>query len=652
MSWLKPLAPFLATALLGAPALDQLPAWAQGPAACTEAPPADADAWVLLDRTEFTYRGGGEIRLRAFRLVKILTEQGLEARAFERDGLGGAASRIEKLKGWNLRPDGTLVTLDKAWVATVSASGNGELTRDQRTVALLDRVVKGSLVAFESQEVLRPPLGPLVVTPVMGPHPVRTWELAWVKSANGFPSLGAEPIPPRMATWNLPPGFPPPAPDATQIRLEGVPAAPRRVRGAPHPQDTLPWVLVRFQDPALPGSMDGSTWDSIARGTHTRFELPRAPFAPVPEARGLDALRAALRWIQTSIRYRIVYLSPERGWQPATPASVLRNRYGDCKDQAAFLLNAAREAGFHAVPALARIHEGHAEPVQPPSPYAFNHVITAIRLETPSGLPAEVTTPKGRYLLVDPTDAFSPLGRLATAHRGRQVLICEPEGGLWVPVPPDATSRPAVTVALDGQITEGLAFEGTLTLREQEDALGLRSAALEGPGPVEAWVGGHLNLPPGSTWQPVSVDDPMAGNGTVNLVLRLKAPGALRKAGGAWSLAGLGLPRAPWPIQKLGRPRLSAVETGAWIGWSWKAHLKMGGVLAPTGPAASLETPFRKATFQAARAEDGWSLAFTQTCEPRRYDLAHAEEGVRAQREDRARFSQFLEEALTFAVQL
>ena len=117
------LAVLLFPALLAGP-FYKLPGWAseQAMEASKEAPPAGADAWVLLDRTEFAYRGDGEIRKRNYRLVRILTERGRDQGAFFIHGLGGTASQVTQLQGWNLRPDGELTRFNQDFNFTLTSS--------------------------------------------------------------------------------------------------------------------------------------------------------------------------------------------------------------------------------------------------------------------------------------------------------------------------------------------------------------------------------------------------------------------------------------------------------------------------------------------------------------------------------------------------
>ena len=51
------------------------------------------------------------------------------------------------------------------------------------------------------------------------------------------------------------------------------------------------------------------------------------------EATGLAAAKAIYDWVTVNIRYIAVYLNPNDGWVPHAAADVLKNGYGDCKDQ-------------------------------------------------------------------------------------------------------------------------------------------------------------------------------------------------------------------------------------------------------------------------------------------------------------------------------
>ncbi len=645
---------FLATAL-AAQNVRGLPDWA-GPHAlkgAADPPPGDPDAWVLLDRTEFAYRGDGEIRKRNFRLVRILTERGLDQGGYFIHGLGGTSSRIKTLKGWNLRPDGETVKLDKSFVVTVGTANAASYSTDTTTVAALSRVVKGSFVAFESEEVITHPLGPLDATNILESHPIRRWELAMVKSVGWFTATSTEGVGLRLEARHFTPLFPQPDAKATSLALDDLPALPRHESGVPAARNALPWVALSFSDPVVPNAIDLTSWDTYAKWTHATYEPRTRPFNAVDlaGATGLDALRAIRRWMQRELTYKQVYLTPDRGWVPGLPEDVRRARFGDCKDLAGLFIAAARGAGFTAVPVNARIAEGSIEPDEPVGPFAFNHVIAGIRLDKSEGLPAEVVTPQGRFLLVDLTEPFTPLGRLGEAHRGRRVLICTGQGGVWAPVPGEAIVPSKVEVLLEGTETDTGALKGTLTVTETGEGAGLRYLALSsGARAVRDRCATFLDLPAGSRWDLTPLPDPKDGQDAFRIKVDFQLPVALEATGTEWLLPRLGLPPSPASIQRLGEPRRLPVSLAGGPAWDWHATFRLRAPRAPAMPKGDLETPMRSLRFAADRKGDTLDCRLSQTRREATYPYERREEGVEAQRSDWKRFQTFLDEALTVTV--
>ncbi|BDU71642.1 transglutaminase-like domain-containing protein [Mesoterricola silvestris] len=642
----------LLAATLAAQTVRGLPDWA-GPHALREptVPPAgDPDAWVLLDRTEFAYRGDGEIRKRNFRLVRILTERGLGEGGYAVHGLGGASSRIKRLKGWNLRPDGESVKLDRDYVITVAKGNSANYSTDTTTSAYLPRVVKGSLVAFESEEVITHPLGPLDGTSILEVHPIRRWELAMVKSVGWFTATASDGVRLRVDARHFAPLFAPPDPGATSLALDDVPALAKHESGTPDARNCLPWLALSFSDPTVPNAPDLASWDAYAMWIHGTYEPRTRPARPVDlaGATGLEALRTIRRWMQRELTYKQVYLTPDRGWVPETPEDVRRARFGDCKDLAGLFMAAARDAGFEAVPVLARIGDGTLEADDPVGPFGFNHAIAAIRLQAASGLPAEIATPQGRYLLVDLTEQFTPLGWLGEAHRGRRVLICTGKGATWAAVPDAAIVPSRVDVNLEATETANGGLKGTLSVTETGAGAGLRHLALTGGArEVRERCATLLDFPAGATWDLSPLPDPKDGRDTFRIQVAFELPHALEAAGGEWLLPRLGLPPSPQSIQRLGQPRRLPVSLAGGPAWDWRATLHLREPRLPAMPTGSLETPMRSLRFSAERKAGTLDLHLLQTRREVNYPYERREEGVQAQRSDWKGFRTFVDEALT-----
>ena len=127
------------------------------------------------------------------------------------------------------------------------------------------------------------------------------------------------------------------------------------------------------------------SWNEVARWAEELFTAPHE-FTPeaVAFAERLRALpsreariSAALRWVQSEIRYFAVSLG-ESSHRPHPPALVLARRYGDCKDKSLLLIALLRAAGIEARPALVSAGARTGPKQMLPTPMAFDHAIVAL----------------------------------------------------------------------------------------------------------------------------------------------------------------------------------------------------------------------------------------------------------------------------------
>lgn len=634
----------------------RLPDWAAAVALASQAEPGplEDEAWVLLDRTEIAYAGDGEIRLRRLRLIKVLEERGTRYRTFFLFGLGGKASRIKRLKGWNLRPDGELAKLDSDKIVSLNDASVEEFSTTTATSVALDRVVKGSLVAFESMEVIQSPIGPVARASLLGALPVRTWELEVAKREGWFTNLQAVEIKidrSHFLPWvsrveELPGGG---------LRVRELPALPKDEGAHPYLDEVLPVVQVRFLDPKWPQAAMWESWDAFARWQSAVFEPACQPSGLVglPAGKGLEGLRALWNWMQQGLSYKQVYLTPERGWMPEPAPEVGRKRYGDCKDLTAFFLGEAKGQGLEGAPVLASISEGLVSSEQAPLP-RFNHVISALRLRGTLGLPAEVDTPQGRFLLVDPTDTLTPFGSLSNVHSGRKVMICLPSGAVWVSVPAACILPSRLVFDLKGEI-QGRELSGTLSLRESGGYWGLRAEACRGAKAVrEALLRRHLDLPPTALLEVISLSDPMDLERPFAVSLRLQHPEGCSPQGTYSYLTDLGIPTVPGPIQRMGKPRQYPVVSTAQGELSYRAELKFQTPVKPAAFNYSGEDSFRKFTWAAlASPEAGGTLlkvTFDHQFTPATFGFSDREQGIKAWKSDRSLMKTFRDEVLALRV--
>ncbi len=633
--------------------LNKLPDWAMPhvQAVAAEAAPDGADAWVLLDRTQVAYAGDGEIRTRRFRLVKVLSERGLGQGAFILGGLGDQASRVRELRGWNLRPDGDLEKLSKDATATWESGVGGGYSTDQQILAVLPRVTKGSLVAFESLQSFRHPLGPLDATEVLEVVPIRQWELEVVLDAAWFRSV--EGVAVNLDLKHFAPWIPAPVVQpGRSVKASNLPALPRGESMHPHAFDQLPFVLVRFLDPRLKETPSLATWDSLAIWLNRQYQerCPRSEASGAVGKGPLEGLKAIHAWMGRDFLYKQVYLTPSRGWLPETAVEVVRKKYGDCKDLAGCFLAEAAGLGVQGSPVLARIGGGEIQPDLPPS-LTHDHVVAALRLPQSLGLAAEVETPKGRYLLVDLTDPDTPLGQLGEAHRGRWLMICDPSGALWVRAPEAAILQPRIRVEVTGEVNLGGKLTATVRFVETGDKLDLRSAA-RGSGKLVDFIAREiLDVPPTGSITLVSQSDPRDIHRPFEAVVKVVHPDGFHRVGQEGTFVPWGLPAAPSLIQPAGKPRVQGVKSRRGDVWEFHAEYRVPGKAQPALERKEGETPFRTYAWHAeVRPQDQGTLAVMDFRQQRK-DVAwlppDQEKGVAEARKDRSVLRSIREDGLS-----
>jgi hypothetical protein len=625
---------------LAAQDLSKLPEWARPPAAAAaaEAPPKDAEAWVLYQHLEIAYTGKGEIRTHVCRLVKILGEKGIREGTFKVQVAGGKAGRLASLKGWNLRPDGDLETISSSDLAGYDPDGYGTVTAYVVKEGALPRVAKGSLVAFESEEVERSVLGPVTRAFLVEDIPVRHWEL--VRGGGGFFSSDKKSVPIRLIprhweVWglkpeNLPNGF---AGGPIPAEAEGEGALPSWF-------NWFPSVEVVFLDPDLKEAPDYNTWDGLAKWNGQVFRTDAAPSGNIPAAGlgPLAGLRAIHAWMAKELAYKQVYLTPARGWVPQKPAETIRRRDGDCKDHANCFLTEAAAFGFQGFPVLCRIVDGAIEPDQPVGPFCFNHVIAALKLEHSLGLPAEVETPGGRFLLVDTTDRFCPLGLLPEEHRGQRVLICTPGGATWVTVPAAAVLQPRIALEIKGSAAATGATAASATLRETGNALFLRATALHGGRDRlrSRLLESVFQLPSSGSLEIVSFGDPLDLEHPFEVAVKAACPDGLTRVGSGLALVPWGLPAVPGSIQKFGKPRQGPVHARSHRTWDLSAEWELPASLQPRLPDLKLDDPFRQVDWHAVVDGSKLRISFHQETRDADFTGDRSNEGVAQWKKDRS----------------
>ena len=146
---------------------------------------------------------------------------------------------------------------------------------------------------------------------------------------------------------------------------------------------------------------DFASWSAVAAWGDTLFAstaaVPPALAAPLAQIRRTQAsalarVLAALRYVQDEIRYVGIEIGVN-SHVPHPPATVMRRRYGDCKDKVLLLITMLRALGVVARPAL--VSTDYLEHIRTfhPSANLFDHAIVQAELD-------------GRVYWLDPTERY------------------------------------------------------------------------------------------------------------------------------------------------------------------------------------------------------------------------------------------------------
>ncbi len=435
------------------------PPFAAEPAAILSAadalvPPRGAAVDVLLDEAVYVFDARGAATF-TYRLVyrPYLPEAARRWSRVERSWAPWHQARPE-VRARVVGPDGSVHELDPRTLAEQGVGDDGEVFSDRRLLAgPLPGVRPGAVV--EEVSIVRD-LAPLFDGGVSArfwlaqPNPVRLSRLR-IEAPEALPLRWVVRGDDRKPTVRVENGV-----RTVVFERRDVPAAPRPESGAPRDTTQAPVVLFGW----------GRSWSDAAerygalwRRQLEKEPLPEAARAAVRGAGGDEAIRRALAWIHERVRYTGLELG-EAEILPATPAETLKRRYGDCKDLSLLLVAMLREAGIEARVALLRTAWIDLAP-ELPGLGQFDHAIVRVEGKAPTW--------------IDPTDPFSPPGRLPPPDEGRLALVTGPGQTDLVRTPEVLASENAAETVRElrlaelgpGRIVETRTLRGALAAAER-----------------------------------------------------------------------------------------------------------------------------------------------------------------------------------------
>jgi hypothetical protein len=419
-------------------AADKAPQWLADEAAraLPAALPDETEAVVLLDEQSTRIDAHGVLTTDCRRATRVLRPGGAdEARRLLL--VGSFDTKIKSMTGWVINPAGALrkVTMKQALSSSLAPD---TLYMDAKIMMLaVPEVDVGSVVGFEWEAESDPPAVEDQFQ-FQGKFPVvraryalilpTAWEpeFDWINWAPVEPDR--EPVSPLL-----------PRKMALEIKdIPGLADEPYR----PGEHALAGRLLIRLKT-SNPGIRSFANWADMGAWYEELSGPRREPDGAVTvKARDLTAgapdalskIRALGSFAQKEIRYVSIQIGIG-GFQPHPAASVLANRYGDCKDKATLLAALLKSSGIDSHYIIVHTDRGGVTPESPVSLYVFNHVVLAIRLpdDVPdAGLDSLIRHPRlGRLLVFDPTMPTTPLGRLPYYLQDNTgLLVARGESGL------------------------------------------------------------------------------------------------------------------------------------------------------------------------------------------------------------------------------
>ena len=336
---------------------------------------------------------------------------------------------------------------------------DGQLTATHQVQGL--RV--GDTLRFSSSTIERDPvldghvqlIGPLIAKPAnLGGGAVR---VSWPAD--------------QRVTWKLAgvAGSPQPVRDGRFLTL----TVDQPVAKLPEAPDALP---MRLRPVALFEATTFRDWGEVS-ALGARLFAPTGLIADGSDlARRTDAIAAAsddpatraagaLRLVQDDVRYLFNGLSGGN-YRPQTPAETWERRYGDCKAKTLLLLAMLDRMGIEGEAVLVNSALADAVANRVPSFAAFDHVLVRAQVG-------------GRTAWLDGTRLGTRLPDLFDAPPFRIGLPLRAAGTELLSIPMVPLARPLQDMALDYDVSAGLAFPALFTVRmtlREDEALQMRSA--------------------------------------------------------------------------------------------------------------------------------------------------------------------------------
>ncbi len=484
---------------------------------------ADHSVVVERHRQHFTVESDGAYVLDVEMVKRIATAAAVEQHAEQYISYNASLDRVVAIEAWTTKPDGRRVPVGPQGIREQQEAASAEAPMFQDTrlkVVIFPGVQAGDTLTLRYTVQRHTPLFPGQFEDFTVGRPWRHEDFQLTYDLPASMSLQAD------AVGFVPvPGDSPPGRHRYTWRYVDGPSERFEQGSVSYLDYGRRLAVSTFPD-----------YPAFARAYHARAAAAAAPDAAIAAlaaqlTQGLDDPRdraiALSDWVRRNIRYVAVYLGPG-GVVPHPAASVLTNRYGDCKDHAVLLQALLAASGIPSSAALVNGDDAYRLPAVP-TLGVLNHVI--------------VYVPQ-LQLFLDPTAGTVAGGFLPPSLLGKPVLLADSGGFAVTPASQPARSRTLTRfdIAGDGSSrfhvrrTSGGAiaepYRQAVRATPQAEREGFVRRMLAGLGQT-----GDGLFEPGETERPAD-DYTLAFTGATDGFLRLPGPTALATTYNFWG--GLG----------------------------------------------------------------------------------------------------------------
>lgn len=402
-------------------------------AALAAAPPADqypqAGALILScdEKIDITREGTEESTLHY--VVKILNDRGKEDFSETLISYDSTYEKVELVYARTIKPDGTVVNVGSKHIRDVSKYLNYPLYSNVRVFIIsFPEITDGSVIDYAVR--------------------IHNNQLINKKDfVMNYPVQSTEPILSARFTVTVP------ADRKIAVRKLNVPYNTFNASMDPQREERDGIAVYRWQfkdipqiipEPEMPPECEinptilissFASWDEIygwwwnlARDKIVADDTIRREVVSLTARAGTDEEKASALYAFCARRIRYVAVEyGQAGYEPHFAYDIMRNKYGDCKDQSILLITMLKEAGIDAWPVLIPTRDSYNLDESFPS-MLFNHCIVAARLGD-------------RTVFMDPTAETCSFGDLPAGDQNRNVLIFTPEKYLIEQTPLFPASR-------------------------------------------------------------------------------------------------------------------------------------------------------------------------------------------------------------------